>query len=250
MSESAADRRELYRSWRTFAGHRSRGKAQGFDDFVCPFFPNPFPSPVFFRGRTLTERHLRGLERLFGRRAPPYFNVVAGTWAEVDRIGAQARSFGWRRKHRSTINIWTRPVRARVPAGFETVEGDYFDEAVNRPYRRLMRDVNRVGRPMMKKILRYQREVRGAGYLVVIQKSGRPVAVGAVTLAGRNAHFFAGCVLRGYRGRGLWRVLVAERQRVTHRLGARRWFMTTGNPRIAGKAHRTLKMDDFARASR
>jgi len=43
-------------------------------------------------------------------------------------------------------------------------------------------------------------------------------------------------VLPRFRGRGLWKTLVGARQALSGFDGAKRWFMTTDNGRIAGKA--------------
>ncbi|PJB24283.1 MAG: hypothetical protein CO113_14585 [Elusimicrobia bacterium CG_4_9_14_3_um_filter_62_55] len=229
------------RNYRVFcdriAGQWKSRPAAGLTAYACPFWLDTHVSPVFAGAAPPSARALEQLEAWFKKRkADPYFSALAGRGPELAACTKAARRSGWDLDVLETVNVWETPKPFEGRLGDEILFGDYFDPRLHRDYRSITKQVFKLDNAFMDRLARYERAVRCDVRLVVIKRGGRAIATGGVATAGASAELFGGAVLPRFRGRGLWKTLVGARQALSGFDGAKRWFMTTDNGRIAGKA--------------
>jgi hypothetical protein len=227
----------------------ARGKvrpAPGMTGYYFPSWPISAASPVFAGARPPSGKNLKTLEAWFSRRGvKPYFSVLAGTDPALRPFTKAARANGWDLDALRTVNVWNTPLPFEGRLGDEILFGDFFDPRVQRPFRRVSREVFGKKPGMFDRIERYQRELKAASRLVIVTRRGTAIAAGSVVTAGSSAQLLAGAVLPRYRGRGLWKTLVGARQALSAFDGAKRWFLVTDNERIAGKSNESFVLGDY-----
>lgn len=81
--------------------------------------------------------------------------------------------------------------------------------------------------------------------IVLIKDSGKSIATGGVCLVKNIGWLFSGCVLSDYQGKGLWKLLMNERMKLTKSLGADMWFIQTQVELIKEKAETIIGFDTF-----
>lgn len=203
-------------------------------------------SPVWPLTKTVSERSLKGLEeyfRIHPKRRPfddqrrCYLNVLRGRGGhDVRQIASVARKTGWSRQDRGTVNLWRKPLSAAMPAGYTLRYAHLRKTPIHRDFLFLTQQAFKRGTRFMRELELMFASISPRTFEVVIySRVGNPAAAGLVTFSGAQGYLFCGSVSPRQRGRGLWYALVAARQSISRKHGARFWTTVTVNPRIAAK---------------
>ena len=233
------------------APHWKIKPAPGLTGYACPFWLDFHVSPVFAGKTAPSKWAFQALESWFQKKkhAQPYFGVLTDKDPSLKRFTQAARANGWDLDTLHTVNVWTTPLPFEGRLGDEILFGDFFDPRLHRSYRSITKKVFSLDNKFMDRVARYQKALRADTRLVVIKRRGKAIAVGAVATAGTSAELFGGAVLPRYRGRGLWKALVGARHALSGFDGAKRWFLTTDNDRIAGKANESFVYGEYRKDS-
>lgn len=217
----------------------------GLSYYHCRRWRNATMSPVFVpTGADLMES-LPLLEKHFARRRAAYrydqpaYAVLLGVSLKEARarLPKSALDQGWKVKETpGTLNFWGSRERIGLPRGFHFASGRYFDVKIHRGFLRMMR-ANFHSTPGL------MRELDGMCKLIepnlrsvlIYHESGAVAGAGLVATKGSGAFLFCGSIAARFRGKGLWRKLVALRQTISSEQGARYWVTSTRVARIMGK---------------
>jgi len=241
---------ESIRAYRSFcdrlAKHWKFKPAPGLTGYACPFWLDFHVSPIFAGKAAPSAKTFQTLESWFKKKhSKPYFSVLSKTDPGLKPFTKAARANNWDLETLHTVNVWNTPLPFEGRLGDEILFGDFFDPRLHRHYRSITKKVFKLDNKFMDRICRYQKAVRADSRLVVVLRRGKAIAVGGVATSGKSAELFGGAVLPRYRGNGLWKTLVGARHALSGFDGAKRWFLTTDNERIAGKANESFVFGEY-----
>lgn len=235
-------------------GIRPAGIPALFGHYHCPHWRNQVMSPVWPTSPELSRGAVRGLERFFLRNPPrrshdrffsSYLNLLSGRGGhaivDAKRI---LRDEGWTRfPQDSKLNVWEKPLSAPIPAGYSLRVGRLRSTPVHKDFIALTRRNFGSSAFFVKELeAMFSTIAKNTIEVVAYDRKNRPAAAGLVVTGKGAAFLFCGSVVPSHRGRGLWKALVGARQALSALDGARIWTTSTTNPRIAGKADRSLKI--------
>ncbi len=203
-------------------------------------------SPVFVRANGLSKTHLLGAEKLFASlsRFHPYdsrfayINLLGKDSSPIVKAAFKtAKDAGWGvNPNRASLNYWEERLPLDLPKSFSIISGRYFDRNLYKPFLRTMKQNFEVSAGFMKELDAMMKRIEPRIRTVaLIHRSGKVAAAGLSATRDGRCFLFCGSVSKPFRGKGLWRQLVAARQMISETQGAAFWITTTTNPRIVDK---------------
>lgn len=242
-------------------GERPSGLPKGVSHFHCQRWRSATLSPFFIDPRIAVMKQLPAIEAHF-RKHPKkwpydlphaYFHVLLPRRSHwLKRHEKALREAGWKpRAELQTLNAWKEHAPLATPKGFHWAVGRYFDRKIHRDFTRAMRSNFKSSPVFLRELDAMSRGIEERIRAVVIYSERGKIA-GAGLAATRNggSFLYCGSIMREFRGRGLWELLVSARQLVSaEEQGAGFWVTTTVNPRIRWKGESAYQLLTFDRVT-
>lgn len=236
-------------------GVRPGDLPEGFSLFRCEGWGGPSMSPVFILNADIGLRNLdRFLDRFpdWGDESrhswkAAYLNLLRGEGeADQSALIEELHRKGWETRLSSHYGIWTKPLPLILPAGFSMEMAQFFAAgALMSEFWRLQRACFDCMKPSFRgELKRSLLKNPNPTTMVLLRNWERKVvAAGLVNAADGHGYLFCGCVDPAFRGRGLWKALIAARMLATMASGTRVWLFSTSNPALIGRAEHNLQVE-------
>ena len=223
--------------------------------YDCNHWKNSVMSPIFINQSKNYENALLHLDSHFkktSKKSPynssPYFNLLASGKGKLSP--AVIRSFRlqvWQLDNVvSSLNLWNYALELKIPKEFHLRVGHYFDPQIYPHFLNAMKTNFKSSDQFMlylnKMIKGIENETR---VVLIFNDRGTCVAAGLVSTKNEGAFIFCGSIHKRYRGRNLWKVLVAARQMISAEQGAKVWITTTRVPQLLWRGDQTFRIHIF-----
>ncbi len=205
-----------------------------FNIFNVPYFPIPMLSCATLYTNKLTRINLEELEKIVKSETKlDTVSLKVITKSPSIKVSHLLKNMNYEVNAEYNVNLWNRIINAPLPPGFSIQVGSFFDKSIYRNFDFIQKTVFKVDDPFQAKVRKLTRDMNQKTFVInILNKQGKPVAAGGVTVYKNIGWLFGGAVLPRYQGKGLWPVLLSTRQYISSQIGANLWFLETQNPKI------------------
>jgi hypothetical protein len=245
------------------SSYSSLGKRVDLGDelkfYHCDQWKNSVMSPIILNQSKNWKKSLDNLELHFknhSKKSPydssPYFNLIAkGKKSLPTETLKILRQHGWEPMAvKSSLNIWNHPLDLKLPRGIHIRTGSYFDAQLYPHFLKAMQKNFKASKEFMLHLNKMMKTIESNVTTVLLySESGSCVGAGLVATKNNAAFLFCGSVNKPYRGRKLWKVLVAARQMISSSQGAKSWITTTRISQLLWQGEDTYRIHIFNKIS-
>jgi GNAT superfamily N-acetyltransferase len=225
-----------------------------FWHFEIPNWENYLMSPILSReaaGAAEFERTLRHWEHhLALSSTPPYWTFFGKLSPTESRIRTELKKRGWAEfRPGRQGNLLTRKLPLDLPRGFRLDIGLPTERAYFREFESSGAVNFNTGDAFHQRFMPLFRAYPDRFRLVLIRnREGKPAASGIVANHAGYGFFLSGAVYPRYRGKGLWRQLVAARQATDE--NTHTWYYFTTNPLLKNRGSLRFSISHLAKPTR
>jgi hypothetical protein len=225
--------------------------------YHCDFWRNATMSPIFLNPSKNWKKSLINLETYFERTknkslydSPPYFNLLSKGKSKLPtEIIPTFSKCGWKLNTKETsLNFWRFPLALALPKGIHLRIGNYFDREIYPHFLKAMQDNFECDRQFMSYLNKMIKGVEhDTSTTLLFNHRGSCIGAGLVATKNNSAFLYCGSINRSYRGKNLWKTLVAARQMVSGSRGAKSWITTTRVPQLLWRGDETYRVNIFTK---
>lgn len=211
-------------------------------------------SPIFSLKKNISTKDLVALEKYFAttknqaqgpfENHSPRLAVFEDSYYNLQSIDRRMQKQGWQ-KHSGAywLNVWKQPLPVKIPKGFYFKAGPYFEKALYKDFRKMMRENFGTSLKFLRELDKMHRLIQDQLRSVVIYNSkSQPVGAGLVATGSKGSFLYCGSINKKYRRKGLWKLLVAARQSISNSGPDHMWATSTFNPNIFEKGDLSRKI--------
>jgi hypothetical protein len=215
-------------------GDRPKGTPKSLHYFLCWRWGNPVMSPVFPSSIELKVGHLEDVDSIFKKLRKNHF--YDSKFAYLNSLVKPSKQFQKSAKEinweifdsTSTLNYWDKKNPLKLSKEYSIWSGHYFEPKIRKLFRQEMKKNFPLNNFFMKELeAMIKLKESNIRTVLIMHKSGVVAASGLTATHNKSCFLFCGSVNKRFRGKGLWKNLVAARQIISETQGAAFWVTTT-----------------------